>query len=157
MTDGNFIQREKGRFCHPPQPGDCFVASYQAFLISEHFFRERGVPEYFDVKRDETLRLVHGHVWNDFGFWMAHAWVESWNVVYDFSCGQNWVGPKHVYYQNVKKASCYYYTIHTALRMTMKYQTYGHWEIEETEEELAHRASLEETERRRQKKNESQK
>ena len=122
------------------EPGDCFVSAWSAFVAPESFFKSRGYPRHFrdrDVGTQE-LCLVHGLVWNQrIEGWMTHAWIESWNVVYDFSNNRELVFIKSDYYKHVNPESCVRYTRTEMILKSAESGSYGPWDIEPTPEEIA--------------------
>lgn len=120
--------------------GDCFLSAWQVFMAPESFFKARGYPRHFrslDVSNKE-LCLVHGLVWNQkIEGWMSHAWVESWNIVYDFSNNRDSLSFKSDYYKHVKTGSCVRYNLTEMLEKSVEKESYGPWDIEATSEEIA--------------------
>lgn len=101
--------------------GDCYVAAYKLFNSQ--------------ALHNKSLRLVHGIVTGQGqlnGVKYDHAWVEdiSKKLVYDYSNGRQIVLPSDVYYRLGKITNTKKYTFNQMLDMSIKYRTYGPWDLD---------------------------
>lgn len=107
--------------------GDCFKVAGQ-YLI-EH--------------RGEGLVLVHGIVTGQgeiAGVRYVHAWIEDGDTVIDLSNGRDIRLPAPVYYKLGRVGKTVRYSEHKACLKMVETETFGSWDISETEDEKQIRA-----------------